>query len=493
MPLDALCDTVASFGDLLILVASIPVNYVLGFYRRWWKAYDPPQADPKTWHRDSESVTPRPSAHRAYVSESNGPAPPAAKREVSDGSIKQTRSVIQPRSNAAPANGHQVWRPPPSAYDDDVTVNPHSGLPTPPLERQQRKQLAGGAIVAPKPVRAAQFSGFTEDSQQAGGQQGFRKSLLLPREPRDPGSDGDLSDDNNTKGVQPNSKQQTPNDFDEDEEGEEGAEMNGDEITARAPWQDEDEEEYESDMEDDVFNTTLATPGPRRRYQDDDDSEYEAYLDDTMLTPPPMKKAFSADSAATRSTALSTTDAGSSLRTTTTRSMSSDGTSSLAGKKQRVTPKYAGDDDRFSVDVPARKASKPVAPGSRASTIGRTRGKALQAPADADDVPEDDAASESRPRVVNGRTLRPKPQRGDSQGTIRAPSARGRGAGTARGAAATARGGAARIAAKDRPKTVAKKAGAGTAGGPGGPAKPIGAGPPKVVPKAAKPVQKDTA
>ena len=38
--------------------------------------------------------------------------------------------------------------------------------------------------------------------------------------------------------------------------------MNGDEITARAPWQDEDEEEYESDMEDDciLFGGTLVYP-----------------------------------------------------------------------------------------------------------------------------------------------------------------------------------------------------------------------------------------
>ncbi|KAI1796091.1 hypothetical protein LXA43DRAFT_1079686 [Ganoderma leucocontextum] len=499
VPLDALCDTVASFGDLLILVASIPVNYVLGFYRRWWKAYDPPQADPKTWHRDSDSMTPRPSAHRIYVSESNGDAHPAAKREVSNGSIKQTRSVIQPRSNAVPANHHQVWRPPASAYDEEVALNPHSGLPTPPLERQQRKQLAGGLapIVAPKPVRAGnstQFSGFAEDdkegSQHAGVQQDFRKSLLLPREPRNPGSDGDLSDDDETKGAQPNNGQ-THKDFDEDGEREEDAEMNGDEITARAPWQYEDEEEYETDVEEDVFNTTLATPGPRRRYQEDD-SEYEDYLDDTMLTPPPIKKAFSVDSAATRSTSLSTTDAGSSLRTT--RSLSSDG-ASLPGKKQRATPKYAGDDDKFSIDVPPRKAGaagKPAAPGSRASTIGRTRGKALQASADADDsdVAEGDAAAdaapEGGPRVANGRAQRPKPPRGDSQGTIRGPSARGRGASTTRIPAATARAPSARIAAKERSKPVVKKAAAGSA-------KPIGAAAPKVVPKAAKPVQKDTA
>ena len=486
VPLDALCDTVASFFDLLILVASIPVNYVLGFYRRWWKAYDPPQADPKTWHRDSESITPHPSAHRAYVSESNGDAAPAARREISNGSIKQTRSVIQPRSSAAPANGngngHQVWRPSVSAYDvedDDVSLNPHSGLPTPPLERRQRKQLSG--IVAPKPVRAGNAAQLTELADQ----QGFRKSLPLPREPRNPGSDGDSSDDNETKGVQsqPN-KRQTPNDFDEkdEEEGdgeEEDTEMNGDEITARAPWQDE-EEEYESDMED-VFNTTLATPGPRRRYQEDD-SEYEEYLDDTMLTPPPMKKAFSVDSAATRSTSLSTTDNGSSFRTT--RSFSSDG-ASLAGKKQRTPPKYAGDEDKFSVDVPPRKA----ATASRGSTIGRTRGKALQVAADGDDIAEGDAASEDKPRMANGRTLRPKPPRADSQGTIRGPSVRGRGASTGRGAAR----GASRIAVKERPKPVVKKAGAGAAAGADGPAKPIGTAAPKVAPKAARPVQKDAA
>ena len=37
-PLDAIFDVVASFGDLIFLVASIPVNYVRDFYRRWRSA-----------------------------------------------------------------------------------------------------------------------------------------------------------------------------------------------------------------------------------------------------------------------------------------------------------------------------------------------------------------------------------------------------------------------------------------------------------------------
>ena len=501
MPLDALCDTAASFGDLVILVASIPYNYVLGFYRRWWKAYDPPQADPETWHRDSTptpaaSAAARPSAHRAYASESNGEARPAAKRDISNGSVKQTRSVIQPRSNA-PTPNHQIWRPSSSAYDDeDVALNPHSGLPTPPIERQQRMQLASGAIVAPKPVRAGNkappFSGIAEDDEaQAGGaRSGFRKSLLSPREPRNPGSDGGMSDDDdNTKGVQPNGS--APNDdetlVDEDEEAGDDAEMDGDGISARAPWQD-DEEEYESDMDEDVFNTTLATPGRRRGYQEDD-SEYEEYLDDTMLTPPPLKMSFSESSAVTQSSTLSTTDAGSSLRTT--RSLSSDG-SSLAAKKQRAPPKFAGDDDKFSVNVPARKAGAAGKAGSRASTITRSRGKALQAAGEDGDAAAEDETNEDAKQGSGTIRARPKAQRGDSQATIRGPSARGRGASTARGAAAVGRAPSARIAAKERPKPVVKKA-SGTGAAANGPAKPIGTAAPKVVPKAAKPVQKDAA
>ncbi|RPD66854.1 hypothetical protein L226DRAFT_556685 [Lentinus tigrinus ALCF2SS1-7] len=519
--LDALFDALASFGDLFVLVASIPVNYVLGFYRRWTSALDPPQADPQTWHRDATPVGNRPAVHRAFASESNGDARPPPARDVSTGSVPQTRSTIV-RSDASTPT-HQIWHPPASAYTDEVSLNPHSGLPTPPIEHQQRLQAAAAsssngadewrqyppfpsaypptplpassclpsaepAIVAPRPVRpATQFSGIAEEEDEDGHnpetRQGFRRSLLLPREPRNPGSDGDLSDENHMKGVQQTNTQHisTTHSQAHDHTGNGSeTEMSVDEDT-RSHTHDGGESGSDMDEDEDEYNTTLRTPSRRRtgRRPQDEDEDDEEYLDDLMLTPPSrMKPTFSIDSVATRSTGLSTTDNGSSLRTRTNSFASTDPSSipdapSLAGKKRRLPRRYEEDDVKFSVDVPSRKAAatgKPVSTAasrassrSRTNTVGRRRGKVLQEETEnaaaEDDVPSDASSSGvKRQRVPGGRIARPKPQRGDSQGTIRAPTTRVKSSATTR--PAVARAPSARVAAaarKERPPLPAKK------------------------------------
>ncbi|TFK78501.1 hypothetical protein K466DRAFT_668419 [Polyporus arcularius HHB13444] len=531
--LDALFDALASFGDLFVLVASIPVNYVLGFYHRWTSALDPPHADPQTWHRDDTPVGNRPAAHRAFASESSGDARPPPARDVSTGSVRQTRSTFV-RSDASTPT-HQIWRPPASVYADEVSLNPHSGLPTPPIELQQRLQAAAPpnsqdeyewrqyppfpsaypptplpassrlpsaqpAIVAPRPVRPAAFSGIAEedneDDHNPETRQGFRRSLLLPREPRNPGSDGDLSDENNMNGVQQTHTQHRhtthtqahdhpSNDSDTGYGNGSGAEMSVDEDARSQTY---DGGDSDSDMEDE-YNTTLRTPSRRRTRGAtlDEDEDDEDYLDDLMLTPPArMKPAFSIDSVATQSTGLSTTANHSSLGTRTNSIASTDPSSvpdapSLAGKKRRLPRRYEEDDVKFSIDVPARKApatgrstsSAPSRASSRvrSGTVGRRRGKALQeegenAPAE-DDIPSDaSSAGVKRQRVPGGRIPRPKPQRGNSQDTIRAPTTtRGKSSVTTT-RPAVSRTPSARVAAarKERPPLPAKKSSASSTG-----------------------------
>ncbi|KAI0722352.1 hypothetical protein C8T65DRAFT_600249 [Cerioporus squamosus] len=519
--LDALFDALASFGDLFVLVASIPVNYVLGFYHRWTSALDPPHADPQTWHRDATPVGNRPAAHRAFASESNGDARPPPARDLSSGSVRQTRSTIV-RSDASTPT-HQIWHPPASVYADEVSLNPHSGLPTPPIERQQRLQAAAAAspnsqddwrqyppfpsaypptplpassrlpsaepaIVAPRPVRPAAFSGIAEeddeDDQNPETRQGFRRSLLLPREPRNPGSDGDLSDENQMKGVQKTHTQHTHTAYsqahDHPSTDGSGTEMS---VDKDARSQTEEAGESGSDMDEDDYNTTLRTPSKHRarRPSRDSDEDDEDYLDDLMITPPArMKPTFSIDSVATRSTGLSTTDNHSSLATRTNSIASTDPSSvpdapSLAGKKRRLPRRYEDDDVKFSVDVPARRAAATGKPApsasshgssrSRSATVGRRRGKALQEKAEnasaEDDVPSDaSSAGVKRQRVPGGRIARPKPQRGDSQDTIRAPTTRVKSSATTR--PPVARAPSARVAAarRERPPLPTKKSSA---------------------------------
>ncbi|KAI0751096.1 hypothetical protein C8Q80DRAFT_1098929 [Daedaleopsis nitida] len=531
--LDALFDALASFGDLFVLVASIPVNYllgfyrhwVLGFYRRWTSALDPPQADPQSWHQDDTHRT-RPSAHRAYVSESNGDARPAPAQDASTGSVRQAHSTIL-RSDATTLS-HQIWHPPASAYAEDLPLNPHSGLPTPPIERQQQFEAASPtgsddwrqyppfpsaypptplpassrlpsaepSIVAPRPVRpTAQFADITEEDEDGHGRQDFRRSLLLPREPRNPGSDGDLSDENHMEGVQTTQIEQS-HDRQSSSHGS-VTEMSVDEERVHDNTGSDEGSAMDGDEDEDMFNTTLRTPPTRRHYRrqsvdlgedDDDDNDY---LDDLMLTPPRMRVAYSIDSVATWSTGLSTTDNGSSLRTRTNSLVSIApssvlDTTPLAGKKRRVPPRYAEDDVKFSVEVPASKAAATgdsthtraasrASSRSRSGTVGRRREKTLQDTAESttaddaegeEDISDVSSSGAKRQRVAEGRVVRPKPPRGDSQGTIRAPSTRAKktSAAAAPTRSAVTRAPSARVAAarKERPSLPSKKASTGT-------------------------------
>ena len=338
-------------------------------------------------------------------------------------------------------------------------------------------------------MRPSQFTGIVEEDTPAGPpasvRPGFRKSLQLPREPRNPGSEGDSSDKTKKKGVQ--QPRPVPNiQINNDDDGLDGS------TAVETETYVEEGSEVESDLDDDVFSTTLRTPYTRRdRDRGADSDGDESYLDDLMLTPPPMRTAFSLDSAASRSTAaLSTTDNGSSLRTRST--ASDDGASSLAAKRPRQPPRYAEDDARFSLGVPPRSKAAAVGKGGSAraagpgsGTIGRKNGKALQAAASAldseeedgdrdgdDGVPSDAEEEEAveAPKAQRAAVRQP-PKRGDSQGTVRGPLAvkpkAGAGSnGAVKGAAkVTVRPASTRIAAaaagakKERPPLATKKSG----------------------------------
>ncbi|KAI0375960.1 hypothetical protein BV20DRAFT_960040 [Pilatotrama ljubarskyi] len=495
-PLDALFDGLSSVGDLLLLMALIPVQRAQDYYRRWTSALDPPDVDVRSWHPDAPRTGGRPTAHRAYVSEANGDARGHAARDVYTGSLRQARSAATASGSSTPAR--QIWYPPASAYSDEASLNPHSGLPTPPIDH--RRQLLTGPpdvvdewrqyppfpsaypptplpasshlpsaeppIAAPRPVRpsGAQFSGIDEESDEDNDahletRQGFRRSLLLPREPQNPGSDGDLSDEDHMKGVQ---RTQSPQ-----EQSTTTTVIAADgHLTASEMSLDEG---GGSDMDDeDDFNVTLRTPHPRKTLRRE-----SMLTDDEMLTPPPSTIAMtmSLDSQVSRSTALSTTDQGSSLRTRT-ESISSTALSSvpdapsLAGRKRRL-PRYAEDSVKFNVRVSARKAraTSRVASSCASSvstTVSRARGKAITAQAteaDEDQGALSDAPSMAakRQKTTGGRIARPKPLRNDSEKTIREASVRSTSTSTARSTAARQPSSRIATANKDRPQLVKKE------------------------------------
>ncbi|KAH9855039.1 hypothetical protein C2E23DRAFT_816524 [Lenzites betulinus] len=457
-PLDALFDGLSSFGDLLVLIASIPIQYARSYYRRWTSALDPPDVDVRSWHPEAPAAGGRPTAHRAYVSEANGEPPFTFTRDVSTGSLRQPQFTGTASGSSTPA--YQVWHPPASAYVDETAFNPHSGLPTPPpndrsrpppdavdewrqyppfpsaypptpLPASSRLPSVEPSIVAPRPVRPSgpQFTGIDEESDEEHDyrhetRQDFRMSLQLPREPRNPGSDGGLSDEIHMKGVQ---HIQTP----EETHSKPGTAADG---TLSASEMSVDEATgSDMDYEDeDSFNVTLRTPYVRRQ------GAPESMLsDDEMLTPPPsVAFTVSIDSQLSKATTLATTDHGSSLRTRTdslsSAALSSDAPS-LAGRKRRM-PRYAEDSTRFNIRVSPRKAKvtsriPSSRTSSRSTTIGRQRGSAVAAAvaasvgeADtADDGLLDDPPVDAKRQKTSGggRVARPKPQRGDSERTVR--------------------------------------------------------------------------
>ncbi|KAI0677242.1 hypothetical protein C8Q78DRAFT_1073963 [Trametes maxima] len=501
--LDALFEGLHSTGDLLLLIALIPVQHAQDFYRRWTSSLDPPAPDVNSWHADAPRAAGRPSAHRAYVSEANGDPRPAAQRDLSTGSVRQTRSSATASGSSTPA--HQIWHPPPSAYAEEPSLNPHSGLPTPPVDLQQQAAAAAtqGAvdewrqypafpsaypptplpassslpstqhpIVAPRPVRPSnpQFTGIEEESDDENDtnpavQQDFRRSLQLPREPRNPGSDGDSSDEIQMNGVpytqQPEQQQPAST---------VAATIDG-HLSASDMSVDEDAGSDMDYEDEDDFDVTLRTPHLRRLLSPED-----MLSDDEMTTPPPTSIAFtvSLDSQVSKSTALSTTDNGSSLRTRTD-SISSTAISSVpdapsvAGQKRRL-PRYAEDGIKFNVRLSPRKARgvsrftasrvspRPTAIARQRAKVVATAAAARTEGADGDDtLVEAPAVDAKRQKTSGGRVARPKTQRADSELTVRVPSTRSSSKSTTR--PAVSRQPSSRIAAttrKERPQ-LAKK------------------------------------
>lgn len=243
------------------------------------------------------------------------------------------RSIDQNDSEKIPTRTqHEVWYPPPSAYADDLeassgTLNPRSEL-LPESESEEvvraREQAeewrkyppfpsaypptplvytSSLISVAPqRPLGDVQFAPISEEVQQD-----FIQSPLPPREPLNPGFAGNLGDNDYMLGVQ-NS-------------------LGRIEDTS-TDGHDEDYVDTDISDDEDEFNITLRTPHPASGVA----QSRLKQLDDTQSS--------SSASQPSRSTALTTVDNGSSLRTETSSdsssssSMSASDSSSLLSKKR---------------------------------------------------------------------------------------------------------------------------------------------------------------
>ncbi|KAH9844345.1 uncharacterized protein C8Q71DRAFT_732208 [Rhodofomes roseus] len=433
--LDILLEAGHMIGDFVLLAASIPVNSVLAHWRKWT------HSDKDPFHED-DSLREKRGAQRPddvvppFIREAANGARPQAKRKGSSNSSSSSSrdrsaqraasqhafvpitasAVPQPAARTSrasriyrePSQGAQPppppyerWYPPTSAYAD----RSGSGLPTPPadspppFEAVQAEILAADAewrqypdfpaaypptplqtaapslpgadgLVAPVPLRAPQFAGIPEedagesDEEDEDGEgnatvrQGFRRSLLLPREFMNPDSAGDLSDEHEQPGIQ-STEVHSDNGMDIDAHGDEDASMGS------------SDDQSEPDSEDD-FDVTLRTPRRMRVRSKTRDDTIKARRNVYGLA------TTSAESLASNSTKLSTTDNGSSLRTMTrtnseashssrlsSAAPSGSDAASIVGRKRRIAtaiPRAPSTRETRSAD------RDPAAPGSKTST-----------------------------------------------------------------------------------------------------------------------------
>ena len=353
--LDAVLNFVHNLGDFVLLILSLPFSAAIS----WWYGSSTDEDQAGLTEVDSESV-------RSYGDEQAAPSRnrseygsntrPLASREVSQSGgvsgIPYSRGARENRNSTdtlrsrfyappgVPAQQHEIWHPPPSWREDidgDETDHPASvpsvAMPEPQLpsitvddwptyppfpSAYPPTPVHPSQINMPEPVHPSQFSVVPEEGtgtavaindQNNGARPGFGRSLLPPREPLNPGSDGDLSDETKNPGIQIHETRY---------------------VTSSDG--DEDMDDYET--EEDSFDVTFQTPRHLR-----------------LLRAVPMGREVSnvsivteatvASSAASEMTGLTTDHHASSLRTATvtvSRSASL-GSSSAAGVK-RPLPNY---------------------------------------------------------------------------------------------------------------------------------------------------------
>jgi hypothetical protein len=258
------------------------------------------------------------------------------------GVSRETRTssdTLHSRFYAPPSQKHEIWHPPPSSQEDfdedqdraEYPENVPFAMPKPAIPAIAVDDFSAyppfpaaypltpvhpQPISMPEPVHPSQFpiiqgdgGAVVNNDQNDGGQQGFGQSLLSPREPVNPGSAGDLSDETKYPGVQIHETRY---------------------VTSSDG--DEDMEDYET--EEDSFDVTFQTPKHRRILR-------AVPMGRDVSNASIVTEATVASSVPSEMTGLTTDHRGSSLRTTTvTASRSSSSGSSGATGVKRPFPNY---------------------------------------------------------------------------------------------------------------------------------------------------------
>ena len=380
--LDAVLNFIHNLGDFILLILSLPFSAAIS----WW--YGPPADEDQVGLTEAESESVGSYGNEQHATDHlshRNPRVSSISREASrPGGVTEnghntyphgiswelrnsTDTLLESRFYATPdasSQNHRIWYPPPSWREDPDEDRADNPLNVPPLVISEPPSMGNddwrtyppfpsaypptpvgpSQITMPEPVHPSQFGIIHEEGpgvtvpnndQTDGARQGFGRSLLPPREPLNPGSDGDLSDESKNPGVQiSETRYVTSSDSDEDMD------------------------DYET--EEDSFDVTFRTPRHQR-----------------ILRAVPMGREVSnisivteatvASSAPSETTGLTTDHHGSSLRTATvtmSRSTSTATSSSSAAGMKRPLPHY-----KFGVRPRIR-----VADNRSPRKVGPTRG-----------------------------------------------------------------------------------------------------------------------
>lgn len=408
--LDAVLSFIHNLGDFILLLLSLPFNAAIS----WWYGSSTDEDQSGLTEADSESVRsygdeqPAASNRRldyrgrhdtrgAPAANGHNPYPRGASRETGRSSDTLLSRFYAP--SAASTQRHEIWHPPPSSREDidedqvdypgnvppvtmpdprvvSVAVDDWSTYPPIP-SAYPPTPVHPSQFNMPEPVHPSQFSIIHEEGtagtvanndQDDGARQGFGRSLLPPREPLNPGSDGDLSDEMKNPGVQiQETRYVTSSDGDDDME------------------------DYET--EEDSFDVTFQTPKHRRILR-------AVPMGREVSNISIVTEATAASSVHSEATGLTTDHYGSSLRTTTiTASRStSTGSSSAAGVKRPlpnlkigVRPRIRTTDHRSPRKVgPTRGTGRFTALPRPASVKLRRGGTASEDTLDDEDLRDGD-------------------------------------------------------------------------------------------------------
>ena len=321
-------DLLSVISDIALAMVSAPVNIVMGAWRRRFGRGDVPSDDEQLDHLQSD-IGEQPNGHPPVDISREAPDPhsriprPTAIRKTDSGSSSHSLPretghpiAVPSRDETGMAQDHEIWYPPPTAYEEDdegnrATPKPEGAATSsstdseitlvsveevdewrlypkfpsayPPTPLITLTRLVSADLDANPRINGSGLPKIDEVSNE-----GFRLSLSPPLDATNSGSFGDLGDEKHNLGIH------------ETREDDDMTMSDDRDISMADSTLDEDDEE-------DEFNVTLQTPVPVRVINETRFHASKMTSRTTSLATTMSTRSLSAG--------LSTVDNGSSLRT----------------------------------------------------------------------------------------------------------------------------------------------------------------------------------